>query len=161
MGGLHERMEKQGLACLQRSNVLVFVLESFPSCLAVEELFILDIFSLPWRALRFVSRCCEAPGDTKLVQLAESCIIKGVVCAGQSWNEAFTNAYAQRRQLPCHELRGELSGKGMPEAKGGGRTTAQSMTNFKVTSCSQGLVQLGFWYLQVWRSHRFMGNLIH
>lgn len=110
MGGLHERMEKQGLARLWRSNVLVLVLESFPSCLVVEELFVLDIF-LPWRALRFVSRCCEAPEDPKLVQLAESCIIKGVLCTGRSWNEAFANADAQRRQLPCHELRVSFQGK--------------------------------------------------
>lgn len=32
----------------------MFVLESFPSCLAVEGLFLLDLLSLPWRALRFM-----------------------------------------------------------------------------------------------------------
>jgi len=57
----------------------MFVLQSFPSCLAVEELSVLHTLSLPWRGLSFVSSCCEAPGEAKLVLLPESCIIKGAL----------------------------------------------------------------------------------
>ena len=37
-----------------KGAIFSFCSESFPSCLVVEELFILGLLSVPWRALSFV-----------------------------------------------------------------------------------------------------------
>lgn len=79
--------------------------ESFPSCLVVEELFILDLALTALEGTQlYASRHCEAVGDAKHILLPESCVIKCALCSDWERSLAFTNAYAQRRQLSCHKL---------------------------------------------------------
>lgn len=67
----------------------MFVLEPFPSCLAVEELFLLDLLSLPWRALS-----CMFPGTVRhykmpnlfYYQRAASLNVLSALAGNEAWH---------------------------------------------------------------------------
>lgn len=145
MGGLHERVEKQGVACLQRSNVLLFVLESLPSCLAVEESFILALLSLPWRA---PALCFQALWGTMRCQTCSlTRELHGWMCFLHwlAMKPGSHRCLRPEKAITLPEVIGELSGKGMPKAEGWERITAQSIINFKAVTHFSGPSSVRCW----------------